>query len=210
MADREGTVQDPAARLIVRRHAPSELPGVRDALLGVYEAAHAERMGDAWFHPDRFWRQVIDVYAVCPEFCLVTGWVDDSVFGRTMVGYAMGATMVVTDATWRAIVERFPDPPAERSVFGLQEIAVDPGHRRRGYARLLHYALLDSRREVIAYLAVLLDNASARAAYQRWGWRSIDVAHPDPELPACAEEMALRLPQRPEGREFAAPSAGGG
>jgi GNAT superfamily N-acetyltransferase len=177
--------------LRLRHHNATETLHNREALLAVYAAANADRMGDPWFHPNQFWQRLVDLYAPSRDFELVTGWIDDQ-----MVGYAFGSPRDQTQSTWNTIHALMPDLQAGGSIYIFREFAVHPDHQRHGYGRQIHDALLATRSEPVAHLLVLPDNIPARTAYQNWGWIRIGTLQPFPDAPVC-EEMILVLPGSP-------------
>jgi GNAT superfamily N-acetyltransferase len=186
--------------LTLRHHTAGDCATLRDPLLGVYAAAHPDRMDKPWFAPTRFWRQIMDVYIPRPGFGLVTGWV-----GNDLVGYAMGNLREDIPAEWDAITQVMPEVPPGGPIYAFLELAVHPSVQRRGYGRRIHDALL----ERVAHLVVLVDNTPARRAYLRWGWVTVGELRPLPTAPAYAEAMALRLRRGPTGRRGAARPAAG-
>ena len=155
---------------------------LRDQILPVYAASHHDMMHDPWFHPDRFWERLLDLYAPTRDFELVTGWLGDRV-----VGYAFGSPHDNAGPLWEDVLRVIPDLRADavetQPVYLFREFAVDPSHQRHGYGRLIHDALLRDRPEVIANLVVRPDNIPAQAAYAAWNWHKIGTKKPFEDSP---------------------------
>ncbi|OLB67309.1 MAG: hypothetical protein AUI10_00505 [Actinobacteria bacterium 13_2_20CM_2_72_6] len=93
------------------------------------------------------------------------------------------------------VVFGFTEIPGEQ--YALCEIMVSPRYQRRGIAKRLHDELLRLRPEYCADLYVRKDNASAQAAYRKWGWTKVADVQPTPESPNF-DELILTLPIPPE------------
>jgi GNAT superfamily N-acetyltransferase len=160
--------------------------GLREPMLQVYAAAHADQGHDPWAAPDRFWERLVDIYARTRDFALVTGRVEGVV-----VGYAFGSPRDDSGEIWQAVRSALPDvdvPDVGASdavpggpVYIFREFAVHPDWQRRGVGRRLHDALLGTRPEPLAHLLVRQDNGRARSAYRSWGWRPIGQQRPFPD-----------------------------
>jgi ribosomal protein S18 acetylase RimI-like enzyme len=97
-----------------------------------------------------------------------------------LVGFALGHAVDPASGWWAGIR---PAPPAGDThrvgvdhvgqSFGIAELGVHPGWRRRGLASRLHQALLAGRPEPGVVLWVRADAPAARATYARWGYRLI-------------------------------------
>lgn len=169
------------AGCVVRAYDAVGALGLREALLEVYAAAHADQAHDPWAAPDRFWERLVDLYAPTRGFSLVAGLVDGAV-----VGYAFGSPRDDSAATWRAVRTTLPDvavPDQPGPVYIFREFAVHPSWQRRGIGRVLHDALLGPVAEPLAHLLVRQDNIPARAAYASWGWRYLGRQRPFPDSP---------------------------
>ena len=147
------------------RHAgPSETVALREQILSVYAASHAELIGKPWWSPQEFWDRLTTIYAKTPDFDLVTGW-DNGV----AVGYAFGSPS--DGQVHQSSVEGlYPDLKPAGSVYLFREFAVHPKFQRRGFGRRIHDELLRERPEKAALLLVRQDNVPAQAAYASWGW----------------------------------------
>ena len=179
----------PAPTLTLRHHAAAETLTLRDEIVPVYAAAHHDLMSDPWFHPDRFWERLVDLYAPGRDFGLATGWLDNQV-----VGYAFGSPRDDEGRLWDTVRSQLPDLPLTGTVYIFREFAVHPDHQRHGYGRQIHDALLDTRPEPVAHLLVRPDNAPAQHAYAAWGWTKIGTVQPFADSPTF-DALALRLPQ---------------
>jgi GNAT superfamily N-acetyltransferase len=152
----------------------------RDELLAVYTEVYAERLGDPFFSPERYWERV-EAYASRDGFSLVTGRLGDM-----LVGYAMGFTLPHGSGWWRGFRgEVDPELLTEdgRRTFALTYMMVRQAWQRRGYARALHDALLRDRAEQRAALLVIPDNVPARGAYLSWGWYVLGELQPFDDAP---------------------------
>lgn len=157
-----------------------QLGGLRAELLDVYRDAYADRIGNPFYAPDRYWER-ISGYATRDGFALVAGRVDDA-----LVGYALGFRLAADTAWWEDL--QTPVEPADvvedgARTFAVNELMVRPVYRGRGYGRALHDALLTGRPERRATLLVRPDNHPARPAYVRWGWRKLGETQPFPDSP---------------------------
>jgi GNAT superfamily N-acetyltransferase len=167
----------------------SGLARYRDELLAVYADAYADKLDSPFFSPERYWERV-EAYASRDGFVLVLGRVDGD-----LVGYAMGFTLPANSAWWKGLLT--PIDPAltvedGHRTFALTYMMVRAAHRRHGYARVLHDALLQDRPEQRAGLLVLPDNIPARTAYRAWGWYQLGELQPFPDAPVY-EAMVLKL-----------------
>jgi ribosomal protein S18 acetylase RimI-like enzyme len=154
--------------LAIERYAAVGIHEHRRELLAVYGEVYADKLADPFFSLARYWER-LEAYAERDGFSLVTGRL-----GSELVGYALGYTLREGSTWWRGL--RVDADPAllvedRTRTFALTEIMVLEGHRRRGYARTMHDALLAGRSEERATLLVLPDNLPARRAYESWGRR---------------------------------------
>lgn len=160
------------------KHADSaETLKLRDQVMPVYAASHADQMHDEWFSPEQFWTRLVDIYAQTRDFDLVTGWIDD-----TVVGYAFGSPRDKEDL-WDAIHRIYPDMTPSGPVYIFREFAVAPDWQRHGFGTQIHDELLRGRTEQAAHLLVRPDNAPAQAAYKSWGWKQVGQIKPFPDSP---------------------------
>lgn len=101
-----------------------------------------------------------------------------------LAGFSFGFT-IGPGRWWGGIVE--PDPPAEIAgpeKFAVIELVVAPSHRGRGLSRRMLRELLDGRPEPHATL-LAHPEASARAMYERWGWRQVGTNRPREDAPSA-------------------------
>jgi GNAT superfamily N-acetyltransferase len=173
----------------VEYHAAADLPGLRPDLLRVYVEVYAQRLGDPFFSPERYWERVTG-YATRDGFSLVTGRLDGD-----LIGYAMGFTLPADTGWWRGFRGDVPAGTlAEdgRRTLALTYLMIRPAWQGRGYAHALHDALLRPRSEKRAALLVVGDNERARTAYLAWGWRKLGELQPFPDAPVY-DAMVLDL-----------------
>ena len=179
-----------AGNLIVRHHGPAETLTMRELLVPIYAATHADLLRDEpWNAPEVWWGRLADNYSRTRDFDLVTGWAGD-----TLVGYAFGSPND-TGKSWPEIHAVFPCLTPEGPVYIFREFAVRPDRQRRGYGRLIHDELLRRRPEQVAHLLLRKDNDVARAAYQSWGWLPAGEVKPFEDSPTF-DAMALDLTAR--------------
>lgn len=60
-----------SAELVIERYDPESVPGLRDEVLAVYAASHADQMRDPWFRPEPFWERLIGLYLPGRHFEIV-------------------------------------------------------------------------------------------------------------------------------------------
>jgi ribosomal protein S18 acetylase RimI-like enzyme len=102
--------------------------------------------------------------------------------GDQPVGFAYGYTMPAGE--WFRGTDQLAPPQAQKSdKFAVMEWAVLPEHRGEGIGRTLMQLLLDARPES---WAVLTANpaSTARAIYERAGWRQVACTKPSRTWPA--------------------------
>ncbi|WP_327120119.1 GNAT family N-acetyltransferase [Nocardia sp. NBC_01730] len=175
--------------LELARYGAAETLEFADELQAVYLASHREQQDNPWYSPEKFWERLAEMYAPIPGFELVTGRID----GR-MIGYSFGTPYGRPRAVWHKAVRIYPEllPVSTGApVYIFREFAVHPDQQGRGFARIIHDALLSQRPESLAYLLVRVGNP-ARAVYESWGWRVIGQDQPFAESPVM-DEMARRL-----------------
>jgi ribosomal protein S18 acetylase RimI-like enzyme len=108
-----------------------------------------------------------------------------------LVGFGLGYVVESASGWWAGLHPAEPggDPaglPDSGRSFGIAELGVHPGWRRRGLASRVHEALLAGRREPRVVLWVRADAPAARATYDRWGYRLIGpVPHRPPYQVMC-------------------------
>lgn len=168
-------------KLGIERYDSQSTLATKAEILPVYAAAHHDLQHNPWFHPDQFWRRLVDLYAPGQDFELVAGRLDGQV-----VGYAFGSPRFGDDELWQKSRDTFPglELPAEpQPIYIFREFAVHPEQQRQGVGRQLHDALLEPRPEPLASLLVRKDNEPAQAAYRAWGWRRLGDQQPFPDSP---------------------------
>ncbi|GGL11894.1 hypothetical protein GCM10012284_53280 [Mangrovihabitans endophyticus] len=159
---------------------------MRDDLLTVYTASHADLIHLPWFSPEQFWERLVTLYAKTDDFDLVTGQLNDQV-----IGYAFGSPR--TDEPLRHLLHtQIPTIPDTGPVYIFREFAVHPEHQRHGHGTRIHHELLRTRPETAANLLVRTDNQPALTAYHRWGWTIIGTKKPFPDSPTLTS-MGLDL-----------------
>jgi ribosomal protein S18 acetylase RimI-like enzyme len=159
-------------------------------LVEVYADVYADRADNPFFSVARFAAR-LETHLAAPRFALVTGVVDGE-----LVGYAYGAGLRAGSLWWQGLREPVPPDLTEETgdrTFALNEIMVRAPWRRRGIAQRLHGELLVGRPESRATLLVEQENDPARAAYRKWGWRSVGHLQPFADAPVY-ESMLLDLP----------------
>ncbi|WP_432829326.1 N-acetyltransferase family protein [Dactylosporangium sp. CA-092794] len=152
----------------------------REDLLDVYSKVYQDSLSDPFFSVERYWER-LEAYASRDGFSLVLGRVN----GR-LIGYTLGYTLPKGSGWWRGLEAGVPSEFLEedgRRTFALNEIMVLAEHRRKGYARILHDALLSGRAELRATLLVLPNNTPARTAYFSWGWEMVGQLRPFDDAP---------------------------
>lgn len=167
-----------------------DLSGHRDEVLDVYARAYRERLTGPFYTPNRYWSR-LEMYAARDTFAMVAAYA-----AGELVGYALGYGLPSSTRWW---IDLQTDRPAAFFVedgtrtFALNELVVAPD-RRRGYGRMLHDALLNSRPEERAALLVRPDNP-ASALYRKLGWQEIGRQQPFPDSPTF-RSMVLPLTTR--------------
>lgn len=178
-----------AEQLIIERHGGRGIQRLKTELLAVYQEVYAERLGDAFFTPDRFWQR-LESYAARDGFRLVSARFDGEI-----VGFTLGETLPADSAWWHGF-RGDVDPQLLRETgsrtFAINELQVRPAWRRRGYAKLLSTALLEGRSEERATLLVRAENTPAYRAYLSWGFRVIGQIQPFEDSPVY-EAMVKEL-----------------
>jgi ribosomal protein S18 acetylase RimI-like enzyme len=97
------------------------------------------------------------------------------------VGIAYGYPLGPTTGWWGRLVTPVSEEMSRETgsrTFGLIELAVRTGWRRRGIARQLHQSVLQNASEERVLLNARPDAAAAQAAYRSWGYRKVGDAHP--------------------------------
>jgi ribosomal protein S18 acetylase RimI-like enzyme len=159
-----------------RLHTAHRL-GLKEDILSIYAASHAELIDLPWWSPGEFWDRLDEIYAKTADFGLVAGWA-----GAEMIGYAFGSPS--DRAETQADVHRiFPHLEPAGSVYLFREFAVRPEFQRHGFGTRIHDELLRNRPEKAALLLVRQDNVPARAAYARWAWVKAGEKKPFPDSP---------------------------
>lgn len=161
------------------------------AVQGVYEAVFTEPPYEEG--PDDFQ----DFAEMWPDrvqqdgFRLVLAYDDTGV----PIGMAFGRPLPESTGWWSGLLQ---DAPADvtdewpgRS-FGINEIAVLPGFRRRGLGRALHDRLLAGAPVERALLLSRPEAEPAQAAYKRWGYERVGPIRPYDGAPVY-DAMVLPL-----------------
>lgn len=177
--------------LIFTHHDALTTESAFDTVVGpVYEASHADVIADPFYSTKRFIERV-QGYVKAPGFELVAAYADDAA-----VGLAFGYTLPTAARWWQGLTTPVPDGFTDETgnrTFALNELMVTPEWQGRGVAHALHDELLGRRREERATLLVRENNATAQAAYARWGWQKIGKLRPYPDSPHF-DAMILPLP----------------
>ncbi len=164
---------------------------LREPLMAVYLRAHLHQQDNPWYSPDKFWERFVRLYAPNRDFGSVAGRIGDA-----MIGYAFGSPSDKIQDVWQMVrhaLHDVPMPAEPEPMYIFREFAVDPAYQGKGYGRMLHDALLRTRPERMANLAVRTDNVSAISAYRSWGWKTVGQGRPFPDAPVM-EEMVHELP----------------
>ncbi|GAA3748624.1 hypothetical protein GCM10022225_36010 [Plantactinospora mayteni] len=146
----------------------------------IYEATHADVIGNPFYSAGRFIERVLG-YLKAPNFEIVAGQVDGH-----PVGLAFGYTLPEAARWWQGLttpVESDLIREDGRRTFALCELMVHPDWQRHGIAHALHKELLLHRSEERATLLVREDNTAAQKAYAKWGWNKIGELKPYPDSP---------------------------
>lgn len=174
-----------------RYHDAASAGDVLDAVVvPLYEASHEDVLSNPFYSVERFAERVRG-YLRAPGFGLVVTSIEDK-----PVGQAFGYTLPAQARWWMGLTTPVPDDMIRETgsrTFALNELMVVPEWQGQGVAHATHDELLRRRPEERATLLVREDNASAQAAYARWGWRKIGKLRPYPDSPDF-DAMILRLP----------------
>lgn len=177
--------------LTFSHHDASTTEPILESVIGpVYEASHADVIGDPFYSADRFIERVRG-YVKAPGFELVAAHDDGAAIGLAF-GYALPATARWWQGLTTPVPDGFTDETGRRT-FALNELMVVPQWQGRGVAHALHDELLRHRSEERATLLVRENNAAAQTAYARWGWKKIGKLQPYPDAPNF-DAMILPLP----------------
>ena len=178
------------ATLAIEQYDASGLDRYRDELLSVYVDVYADKLGNPFFAPDRYWERLV-AYGIRDGFSLVLCRLDGA-----LIGYTMGFTLPAGAAWWRGL-RTVLDPALlvedGHRTFALTYMMVLAPCRRRGYAHALHDTLMRARPEARGALLVLPDNLPALAAYRSWGWYRLGELQPFADAPIY-DAMILELP----------------
>ncbi|WP_320064997.1 GNAT family N-acetyltransferase [Micromonospora sp. RTGN7] len=175
--------------LNLRHHTAAQAAGLVDQLVGLYLTVYAD--GDEFHSEDRYRRQLAG-HMQRHGWDLVTATVDEE-----LVGYIYGFPLPAETGWWTGMQEPVPagfstDEDGRRT-FGISELMVASGWRRRGIARTLHDELLSGRAEKRATLLADPDNAPAQAAYRSWGWQKISKLRPNWEHAPTFDVLLLAI-----------------
>lgn len=178
-------------------NAPDAQPLV-DGLVKVEHEIYADAEPREFFSEERYRRQIAGHMTV-PGWELVAAYDAD----EEMAGYAYGFPLQAGTGWWRGMLTPVADEVIEETgarTFALSELMVRGPWRGRGLGRALHDELLSGRHEERATLLVEPDNATAKAAYARWGWSDLARLRPSWEGAPTFAAMMLPLPYRRRGR----------
>lgn len=159
-------------------------------ILPLYEATHADVSGDPFYSIERV-AERIRAYLRAPGFEIVVAHIDG-----TPVGQAFGYALPATSRWWTGLTTPVPDGFTTETgtrTFAFNELMVLPEWQGKGVAHALHDDLLNGRKEERATLLVREDNATAQAAYTRWGWQKIGQLRPYPDSPHY-DALVIPLP----------------
>ncbi|MFB7472024.1 GNAT family N-acetyltransferase [Kitasatospora sp. NPDC056184] len=101
--------------------------------------------------------------------------------GETVVGMAYGYPLSANTRWWDTLLGPVPDELRKEDgtrTFGLFELAVRPGWRRRGVATRMHRVLVDGLDNARVMLNSRPEATAAQAAYLSWGYRRVGSAIP--------------------------------
>lgn len=101
--------------------------------------------------------------------------------GGEPAGMAYGYPLPASTGWWDTLTEPVPVELRQedgRRTFGLFELAVRPGFRRRGVATAVHRALLEGVGQQRVLLNTRPEADGAQAAYRSWGYRRVGRAIP--------------------------------
>jgi ribosomal protein S18 acetylase RimI-like enzyme len=176
--------------LAIRQHDSSGLHEQCEAVQAAYEEINADWLDDPFYSWPRYWER-LEAYASREGFSFVTGWLNGE-----LIGYALGYPLPARSRWWegmRGAVDPSLLAETGNRTFAINELMVRPRWRRRGYARVLHDALLRDRTEQRATLLVRPDNIPAQAAYRSWGWFKLGELQPFPDAPVF-DALVRELP----------------
>ncbi|GAA2104761.1 GNAT family N-acetyltransferase [Actinomadura alba] len=173
------------------RHDQASTEQILDRVIApLYEASHADVITNPFYSSERFIERVRG-YLKAPGFEIVIAHIEETPVGQAF-GYALPATAGWWEGLTTPVPAGFTTETGDRT-FAFNELMVVPQWQGKGVAHALHNELLRGRREERATLLVREDNASAQAAYARWGWQKIGKLRPYPDAPHF-DAMVLPLP----------------
>jgi GNAT superfamily N-acetyltransferase len=162
-----------------------------DVLVKIYVDTHAD-VSDKTFYSEERAAERIRGYLRSPGFEIVIAYADGQPIGQAF-GYALPKTSRWwTGLTGDELPDGFTTETGSRT-FAFNELMVLPDWQGRHIAHALHDELLRGRAEERATILVREDNAPARTAYFRWGWRKIGKLQPFPDSPHF-DALILPLP----------------
>ncbi|MBG6092055.1 GNAT family N-acetyltransferase [Actinomadura viridis] len=177
--------------LAFSRHDAASAEKILDTVIvPLYEASHADVIGNPFYSSERFAERVRG-YCAAPGFEIVLARIDDRPLGQAF-GYALPPKA----RWWNGLTTPVPDGFTEETgarTFAFNELMVVPEWQGKGVAHALHDELLNGRAEERATLLVREDNTPARTAYVRWGWQKIGKLRPFPDAPHF-DAMVIELP----------------
>ena len=184
-------MSQPNPKVTFTHHDADSAEGIFDSVIvPVYEVTHADVISNPFYSAQRFAERVHG-YLKAPGFELVAAYADGEPIGQAF-GYALPPGARWWGGLTTPVPEGFTDETGVRT-FALNELMVQPGWQRRGFAHALHDELLSGRPEQRATLLVREDNEPAQAAYARWGWRKAAKLQPFPDAPVF-DALILPLP----------------
>jgi ribosomal protein S18 acetylase RimI-like enzyme len=146
---------------------------IKDQLVAVFLDVYA---GAGPFYSEARFRRQLDGHMTVPGWSLVTAAADDEIVGY-IYGFPLQPQSHWWDGMQTPVAEDFTAEDGHRT-FALSELMVRSAWRRRGVAEALHEELVGGRPERRATLLVRPDNAPARAAYAKWGYRRVAELRP--------------------------------
>lgn len=173
--------------LVVERHDAHGLHEHRDELMSVYRRVYADMLHDPFRNEDAYWGR-LEAYSARNGFVFVAGRINGA-----MIGYGLGYPLTAGSRWWRGFRGDVDTTETGHRTLAVNELVVLKEHRRHGYAKALHDALLTGRYEERATLLVRPDNVPAVAAYTSWGWRKIGQLQPALNGAPLFDSMLLDL-----------------
>lgn len=181
--------------LHVRRYGPRDTPALRETIASLHRDAYADAIasGDP-FESHPAFMQRFGNHARHPELDLMIAYAGSDAVGQTW-GFPIPKPTVDDRSGHLASGGRASSSRDDVPLtFALCEIMVRKAWTGQGIAHTLHDELLRPRPELLAELYVRPDNARARRAYLKWGWRKVGETRPNlPDAPLF-DVLVLPLP----------------